>query len=105
MESTSGDVFTAFPAWKMDFGSVLCSMCVSPSAWYLAVLGAELDPSHGSNHVVHEAVVEDCRGLVRDSSGNRGQQAPECDYSVLGSKEFFAYFVLACFYNPSLGEY
>lgn len=70
-------------------GSVLCSVHVSSSAWYLAVLGEELDPSHGSNHVVHEAVLEDCRGLLRDSSGSRGQQAPECDSSVLGSKEFF----------------
>lgn len=84
MESSSGDVFTAFPAWKMDFRSVLCSVCVSSSAWYPAVLGTELDPS--SNRVVHEAMVGDCRGLVRDISGSRGQQAPECDYSVLGSK-------------------
>lgn len=70
-------------------GSVLCSVCVSSPAWYLAVLGEELDLSHGPNHVVHEAVLEDCRGLVRDGSGSRGQQAPECDSSVLGSKEFF----------------
>lgn len=94
MDSSSGGVFTAFPAWRKDsallpWGSVFCSVHVSSSAWYLAVLGEELDPSHGLNHVVHEAVLEDCRGLLRDSSGSRGQQAPECDSSVLGSKEFF----------------
>lgn len=38
-------------------------LCVCSSAWYLAVLGEELDPSHGSNHVVHEAVLGDCRLL------------------------------------------
>lgn len=70
---------------------VCFGLCVSSSAWYLAVLGEELHPSHGSNHVVHEAVLEDCRGLLRGSSGSRGQQALECGSSVLGHKEFFIY--------------
>lgn len=71
MESSSGGVFTAFPAWRMNHTllplgvCVLCSVCVSSSVWYLAVLEEELDPSHGSNHVMHEAVMEDCKGLVR----------------------------------------
>ena len=68
------------------FGTVLCSMCVSSSAWYHAVMdpggsGPSLEvfsETHGSNRVACEAVLEDHRGLARGSSGRRGQWATRC---------------------------